>query len=236
MNILHFAFALVALLTMNTPARSQERAHHPEPREVLSLDTTVTAEVQPDTAYVVLAVDRQGTDATVLTNEVNQVIARALGEAKAASGVKAATGNYSTYPRYDNKGQRNGWQVRAELILKAREFGVLGTLAGKLAKEMTIASNGFEVSQELRSKEEAALIEKGAAAFRAKALAASKAFGFASFTVREVSVGSIGGAPPVAPKMQMMRGGAADAAEPMPMEPGERQLSLTVSGSVQMSR
>ncbi len=236
MKTAHLALALSALLMMNSPAYSQDRAHHPEPREVLSLDATVTTEVQPDTAYVVLAVDRQGTDASTLTNEVNQIIARALGEAKAASGVKAATGAYSTYPRYDNKGQRNGWQVRAELILKAREFGVLGTLAGKLAKEMTIASNGFEISPELRSKEEAALIEKGAAAFRAKALAASKAFGFISYTLREINMGSLGGAAPAAPKMQMMRAAAADVAAPMPMEPGERQLSLTVSGSIQMTR
>ncbi len=207
-------------------------------RDVLSIDATVTASVQPDTAVVVLAVDKAGAEPSTLTNDVNQIISRALNEAKNTAGVRATTGSFNTSPRYDQKGLRNGWQVRAEIILKAREFGVLGTLAGKLAREMQIASNGFEISADLRSKEEAALIERGIATFRAKALTASKAFGNSGYTVREVSVGQIGGGAPIQKTMMMARGAVSDAgdAAPMQIEPGARELSLTVSGSVQMVR
>ena len=213
------------------PAQAQEL------RDMLSIDATVSAAVQPDTAVITLAVEKQGVEAAPLASEVNAILARALSEAKATAGVQASSGNYNTQPRYDNKGQRNGWVVRAEVILKAKEFGVLGTLAGKLAKELQIASNGFEISPELRSKEENALIDKGIAAFRAKALAATRAFSNASFTVREVAVGQIGGGMPERPKMMMQARSAVMAADnAVPIEAGVQQLSLTVSGSVQMMK
>ncbi len=206
-----------------------------ELRDLLSIDATVSAAVQPDTAVITLAVEKQGTDAAPLTSEVNAILGRALAEAKATSGVQASSGNYTTQPRYDNKGQRNGWVVRAEVILKAKEFGVLGTLAGKLAKDLQISSNGFEISPELRTKEENALIDKGIVAFRAKAQAATRAFGNTSFAVREVAVGQIGGGLPERPKMMMQARGAMMAADnAVPIEAGVQQLSLTVSGSVQM--
>ncbi len=207
-------------------------------RDVLTLDVTETVSIQPDTAVVVLAVERQGADAAPLAQEVNQVLARALREAKAQADVQATTGSYNTSPRYDGKGQRSGWVVRAELILKGREFATIGTLAGKLARELQIASNGFEISPELRAREEAKLTERAITQFRAKALAATKAFGYAGFDIREVAVGQLGGGMPVRPKMMMeMRGAvmAADASA-MPVEPGARDIALTVSGSVQMKR
>jgi predicted secreted protein len=228
----------VAVILASASSFAQTPATVKEIRDVLTLDATVTATIQPDTAVVVLAAEKQGTDAAALTNEVNQILARALTEAKAVAGVQASTGAYNTQPRYDNKGQRNGWMVRAELVLKAKDFGVLGTLAGKLSKDLQIASNASEISPALRDKEEAVLIDKAIAAFRAKAAASTKAFGYANFTIREVAVGQIGGGMPVQPKQMMMARGAVMAADAaaMPVEPGARELSLTVSGSVQMAK
>ncbi len=229
-------FPLVFFLGVSTIVSAQTKSlPAPDVRDVLAIDATVSAAVQPDLAVITLAVEKQGTEAAPLTGEVNAILARALAEAKATAGVQAASDNYNTSPRYDNKGQRNGWVVRAEIILKAKEFGVLGTLAGKLSKELQIAGNGFEISPELRSKEEKALIEKGIAAFRSKAQAATLAFGNASYAVREVAVGQIGGGIPERPKMMMQARGAMMAADAaVPIEAGSQQLSLTVSGSVQM--
>jgi predicted secreted protein len=56
--------------------------------------------------------------------------------------------------------------------------------------------------------------------------------------VREVSVGQIGGGAPMQKQMMAMaRGGVVSEADaPMQMEPGARELSLTISGSVQMTK
>jgi predicted secreted protein len=214
-------------------ASAQEKAMV---KDTLNLDATVSAPVTPDTAFVVMAVEKQGADAGVITNEVNQILAAAMKEAKATKDVQVSSGAFSTYPRYDNKGQRTGWIVRAEQIVKSKDFAVLGKLAGKLSTNMQIASNGFEVSPELKQAEEEKLIAQGLAAFQSKARAAVKALGYTGYTIKEVSLGSAmeggGGRPPM-PMAKTTMSMQAEGA-PMPIEAGQTRLTLSVNGSVLM--
>ena len=230
---LALATALAAFLATGA-AHAQDRRN---PLDILTLDATVSTEVTPDLAVVTLAVVREGTDASALTQDVNQTLARAIAVAKATAGMTVASSGYSTSPRFDNKGQRIGWQVRAGMIVKSRDFTALGKLAGQLSAgdgAPQITSTHFELSPELRASEEAGLIDRGAAEFRAKASAAAKAFGYGSYTIREIRLGSPAGGP------QPRFGGAvsfaavASPAPPMPIEGGRVTLQLTVSGSVQM--
>jgi predicted secreted protein len=78
----------------------------------------------PDTVVMAMVMERSGPDAAVPTQQVNKVMADAVREAKALSGVEVSTGNFSTYPQYDNKGNLIGWTVRSELVLKGRDFAV----------------------------------------------------------------------------------------------------------------
>ncbi len=231
-------FALLA--TMASVATAQLVTPIVPARDALTLDATVAADVIPDLAVITLAAEAQGPDAALITREVQQAINAALAQAKATAGVTAQTGAFATNQRFSNKGVRDGWTVRAELILKAKDFAVLGTLAGKLAQQkLMIVGSGFELSRELRDREEAALIERGIAAFRSKAQTASRAFGFGNFTLREISLGSINGdARPIAPRPYALRAAAASAAdaEPVAIEGGKVTLTLTVNGSVVMSK
>jgi predicted secreted protein len=201
--------------------------------DVLTLDASVSSEIAPDLAVIVMAVTREGIDTAAMTQEVNQVLAKAVDEARSTPGAEVASGGFSTTPRYDNKGQRTGWQVRAELILKSRDFALLGKLVGKLSPMMDIAGNSFELSPALRRSEEAKMIDAVVAAFKEKAEAAARAFGYASYSIREVRLGDTnqGGMP--RPMLQT-RGMAAPA--PMPIESGLMTLQLGVSGSVQMRK
>jgi predicted secreted protein len=239
------AAALAFAATLTFPALSQNimPTPTPQPKDVLSLDATVFTEVIPDLAFVTLAAEATGVDAGPITREVQQIINAALAQAKAvkdaAHPIEARTGAFQTTQRWNNKGVRDGWTVRAELIVKSKDFATLGTLAGKLAQQkLMIVGTGFEMSRELREREEAALIERGIAAFRAKATTASKAFGFGNFSLREVNLGGIGGQVSVqAPKMMAMRAqGAEVAPESMAIEGGKTTLTLSVSGSIVMSK
>lgn len=209
-------------------------------RDALTLDATASTEVIPDLAVITLAAEAQGIDAAPITREVQQIINAALAQAKATGGVEARTGAFSTSQRWNNKGVREGWTVRAELILKGKDFAVLGTLAGKLAQQkLIIVSSGFELSRELREREEQSLIERGIAAFRSKAQTASRAFGFGKYTLREVNLGSItGDARPIPSKVFAMRAATAAAAdaEPIAIEGGKVTLTLTVNGSILMAQ
>jgi predicted secreted protein len=244
MKLRHTLFtALIPLAfsaTMTSAAVAQSATPVVPSRDALTLDATVATDVIPDLAVITLAAEVQGMEAAPITREVQQAINAALAQARSTAGVTAQTGAFVTNQRFSNKGVRDGWTVRAELILKAKDFAVLGTLAGKLAQQkLMIVGSGFELSRELRDREEAALIERGIAAFRSKAQTASRAFGFSNFTLREVNLGSISGdVRPIQPKVFAMRGAAASSAdaEPMAIEGGKVTLTLTVNGSVMMSQ
>ena len=229
------ALLTVAALAVPLAARSQER---PIPlADVLNVDATVTSEVVPDLAVVTLAVVREGPDVAPLTKEVNETLARSFAESKGVAGVIAANGGYSTFPRYDSRGGQNtrtGWQVRAEMVLKSKDFNALGTLVGKLSQTMQIVGSSFEISPELRAQESAALVDRAARAFADKASAATRAFGYAGYSIRQVTLGSAGQSG--SPRPMFADASARVAATPMPVESGRVTLSLTVSGSVQMRR
>ena len=237
----HNFLCVLGMLTLFTlipgrPASAADERQLVNPSDVLALDAAVTTEVSPDLAIINLAIDREGPDPVALSREVNQILADALARSRATSGVSAASGGYTSYPRQDNRGKRTGWQVRAELILKSKDFARLSQLAGALGNDLQVSGTRFEISPELRGAEEARLIDSAAQAFRSKAAAAVKAFGFAGYRIREVQLGSLGqqaGPRPVL--MAMSRAGGADAAGP-PLESGRTTLTLTVSGSVQMQR
>lgn len=208
--------------------------------DVLNIDATVSSEVAPDLAVVTLAIVREGPEVPPLTKDVNEMLAKAFAEAKAVPGVVAANGGYSTFPRYDSRGgsqnTRTGWQVRAEIVLKSKDFNALGSLVGRLSQTLQIVGSGFEISPELRAQESSSLIERGARAFQDKAAASARAFGYAGYSIREVTVGSAnqsGGGR----MMAMMDAGAmAKSVAPMPVEGGRVTLSLTVNGSLQMRK
>ncbi|MEO7255525.1 MAG: SIMPL domain-containing protein [Casimicrobium sp.] len=239
-NLSLFLVPLTLLLvTGNAAAQNVLPANAPL-RDALTLDATASTEVIPDLAVITLAAEAQGVDAAPITREVQQIINAALAQAKATAGVEARTGAFATNQRWNKQGVRDGWTVRAELILKGKDFAVLGTLAGKLAQQkLMIVGSGFELSRELREHEEQSLIERGIAAFRSKAQTASRAFGFSKFSLREVNLGSISGdTSPMQPKVFSMRAASAPAAdaESMAIEGGKVTLTLTVSGSILMAQ
>lgn len=235
------AFVVSSGLSFTSPVSAQNATMPtlPPNKDVLTLDAAASTEVIPDTAFVTLAAEASGPDAGAITREVQQAINAGLAAAKATKDIEARTGGFNTQQRYTNKGVRDGWTVRAELVLKSKDFATLGTLAGKLAQQkLMIANTGFEMSRAQRDREEAALIESAVNAFKTKATAAAKAFGFSSFSLREVTLGSIGGdARPMA-KFAMARVAVAEAAapEPMSIEGGKTVLTLSVSGTVVMTK
>ena len=210
-------------------------------QNLLNLDATVSAPITPDTAVITMSAERTGADAAVITQDVNTMMADAVRDSKAVAStagveIEVATGSFSTYQSYDNKGQPAGWVVRSELILKSKDFVVLSKLAGSLSKRLKISSNGFEVSRALKQSEEGKLMQLGLASFQAKALAASKALGFTGYTIRTVSLQQavLEGSQP-RPMMAMVRMSktSLDSAD-VPMEAARTALNLSVIGTVQM--
>lgn len=207
----------------------------PPPAGVLNLDANASMDVPQDVVHITLAYEQQSDDPAALANALNTRTDQVLASAKRQSGVTAQTGSLTVYPSTDTNGKINGWRGRSEVRLDSRDFAAASKLAGSLSSQMQVANVTFSLSPETRDAAQAKLSGQAIATFKQKAANASSAFGFGGYTIREVSVSGGESAPP---RPMMMRMNAAPTAKmaDMPIEGGNSTVTVTVNGSVQMTR
>jgi predicted secreted protein len=210
----------------------------PPPANVVSLSASASVEVTKDLLTVALSVTKDGQDAAGVQSQLKQALDAALAEAKKAARpgqLEVQTGNFSLYPRYSPKGGITGWQGSAELVIEGRDMPAIGQLTGRVTT-MTIARVGYGLSRELREKVEGDVAAQAITRYRAKAADVAKQFGFAGYTIREVSVNT--GEPVMYAAAPMMRAKtmSASADESLPVEAGKGTVTVTVNGSVQMTK
>lgn len=227
------AAAVAIACAMSTMAHAQML---PPPQNVISLSASATVEVNKDWLTVVFSTTREGSDAAAVQTQLKQALDAALTEARKVARpgqLEVQTGGFSLYPRYAPKGGISGWQGSTELIVQGRDTQAISQLTGRV-QTLSISRTGFSLSREAREKVEADVTTDAILRFRARADAAAKQFGFAGYTVREVSVSADGGqmqSQPMQVRSQAMKSSGDEA---LPVEAGKAVVSATVSGSVQM--
>jgi predicted secreted protein len=205
---------------------------------VISLSASATVEVTKDLLSVTLSTTKDGNDAATVQAALKQALDAALAEAKKAAKpgqIDVQTGNFSLFPRYSSKGGITGWQGTAELGIEGRDIPGIAQLAGRIST-MTIARVGSNLSREQRLKVESDVAAQAIANYRAKAADYTRQFGFTSFNVREVNVSSNEPVAYAAAPMMRMNAKVADAGETLPVELGKGTVSITVNGSVTMTK
>lgn len=216
----------------------------PQPQNVVSLTASASVEVNKDWLTVVFSTTREGTDAAVVQTQLKQALDAALNEARKSARpgqLEVQTGGFSLYPRYappnpkSTTGQPGGivgWQGSTELIVQGRDTQAVSQLTSRI-QTLSIARVGFSLSREAREKVEADVSAEAIDRFRQRADAVSRQFGFAGYTVREVSVSADGGGHVPQPMMraQAMKSSSDEA---LPVEAGKATVTATVNGSVQM--
>ena len=224
----------------------------PPPQNVLQLTADASAEVQQDLLTITLATSRDGADAATVQTQLRQTLDAALVEARKAvraGQLEVRTGAFSIYPRYSPKPVASGnsivgWQGRAELVLEGRDIGAISQLAGRLGAVSPAAGNGltvarvaFALSREARETAEAEVSTRAIGRFKARAESYAKQFGFAGYSLREVTVGSSEAISPFnAGYFRTMRAATVPAVEEaQPVEAGKSTVSVTVGGSIQLS-
>ncbi|PIF18504.1 MULTISPECIES: SIMPL domain-containing protein [unclassified Acidovorax] len=218
-----------AAFAQNTPA--------PELRNVVQLSATGTVEVQQDLLVLNLATSKEAADAATVQTQLKQALDAALTEAKrnAQPGqLDVRTGPFGLYPRYGKDGKINGWQGRAELVLEGRDFARITATAGKI-QTLAISQVAFGLSREARAKVESEAQTQAIEQFKARAAELAKGFGFANCSLREVAVNSNEMSPGPRPRMMAAEAKAASFSDSaVPVEAGKAQVTVNVSGSVQM--
>lgn len=210
----------------------------PVPQNVVSLTASASQDVNKDWLTVVFATTREGSDAGAVQALLKQALEAALTEARKVVKpglVEVQTGAFSLYPRYAPKGGGiSGWQGSTELVVEGRDTQAIAQLTAKV-QTLTINRVGFSLSREAREKVEGDVAAQAIGRFRSRADTVSKQFGFAGYTVREVTVNAESAGAMQMPVMraQALRVGSDDAAA-LPVEAGKATVTATVSGSVQM--
>jgi len=235
---LALAAAVPVALTLASPAVHAQTAnpHFPEPAGVLSLSSQASADVPQDIIHITLFYEQQAKDPGSLTSALNQRADAALAQAKGVSGVTAHTGAFSVYPSTDRDGKISAWRGRTEVVLESRDFAAASKLAGQLSNQMQVANVEFSLSPEAQRAAEQKLTTEAIKSFRARADEAAKAFGYGSYSIRDVNVGGGRNVQPY-PRMMAMAAAPMDSAKmsaPISVEGGKTTVSVTVNGSVQM--
>ncbi|MGU7815640.1 SIMPL domain-containing protein [Burkholderia sp. AW49-1] len=235
---LALAAAVPVALTLASPAAHAQTAnpHFPEPAGVLSLSSQASADVPQDIIHITLFYEQQAKDPGSLTSALNQRADAALAQAKGVAGVTAHTGAFSVYPSTDRDGKISAWRGRTEVVLESRDFAAASKLAGQLSNQMQVANVEFSLSPEAQRAAEQKLTTEAIKSFRARADEAAKAFGYNSYSIRDVNVGGSRNVQPY-PRMMAMAAAPMDSAKmsaPIAVEGGKATVSVTVNGSVQM--
>lgn len=208
----------------------------PVPQNVIQLSASATVEVAQDLLSMSLNTTREGADAAQVQAQLKQALDAALAVARAAAQpgqLDVRTGNFSLYPRYGRDGKFVAWQGSAELILEGRDFARISATAGRI-QTLTMGNVSFGLSREQRAKVESDVQAQAIEGFKARATDIARGFGFAGYTLREVSVNANDQPPMPRPRMMAMEAKAASADAAVPVEAGKTSVTVTVSGAVQL--
>ncbi|WP_322103510.1 SIMPL domain-containing protein [Paraburkholderia sp. J41] len=229
-----FAAAVPFAMTVAPQAAFAQSDARYQPSGVLSLSAQASAEVPQDVVTITLFYEQEASDPASLTTTLNQRADAALQKARGVAGVSARSGQFSIYPSTDRDGRISAWRGRTEIVLESHDFAAASRLAGDLSSVMQVGNVQFSLSPEAQRAAEQKLSGQAIASFRDQATAAARAFGYSSYSVRDVSVGH-SGVPP-RPVMMMAARAPVDAkmAAPMALEGGTSTVTVNVSGSVQM--
>jgi predicted secreted protein len=173
-----------------------------------------------------------GADPADVGRKVKAAIADGLATAKAQPGITVKSGTTHTYPVY-NKGGRTieSWRMRSEIVLESRDAAALSAAVGKLQGTLAVSNINFAPAPETRRKAEDDATLEAIDAFRAKAdrIAATLK---KPYRIRQMSVNGSGNFPQPLPVMRASAM-AMDAA-PMPVEAGESNVSVNISGQIEL--
>lgn len=225
-------FAL-AMFSLSGPARADEDAKASTRYPYASLQAEAVTEVAQDTVRITLAAENRGVGQTEVASALTETVDSVMKQVRGKDGIKAYSGNFQIWPMNDKDGLISNWRGRAEIILESTDFDAASRLAAQVADRMPISNLSFFVAPAERARYEAELLEQAASAFKERADALAKAFGYASYSIREIQLGGSGASyQPERRMMAMVASADAPAAHGVPLEGGTERISLSVQGTI----
>ncbi|MFN3985682.1 MAG: SIMPL domain-containing protein [Rhodocyclaceae bacterium] len=207
----------------------------PSSATTIELSAEASRRAANDLATATAYFEANGADAAALSRQVNEAMAKALETAKAYSSISTSTSGVTTYPIYSKDGRRiETWRMRSELSLESRDLPALSELLGKLQDTLAVSGLAMQPSLETRATTADLAATDAIRNFEARAAAVSGTLG-KRYRIRSLSVHYGGGQPPYRPMMRAAAAGYAAEAMQVPMEGGETDILVTVSGTIELT-
>jgi len=201
----------------------------PAPQPIVTVTASASSDVPNDRMLALLRAEADHVGAAQAANIVNQRIARALAQAKTASGVEARTMGYSSY-QISEPNRPLRWRVSQTLALESADFVPLSALVSKLqgGEGLVLSGLSFSVSPQARRAAEDALTTQAIRNWQQRAQNAARAFGVSDYRTGHVTIqtNDFGRPQP----MFKAAGVGATSVAPVSVEGGTSEVTVTVSG------
>ncbi len=192
------------------------------------------SELQNDLAEVTLAAEAEHTDPAQLAVEINRAMSWALGEVRKRLAVKSRSGDYQTFPVYDET-RLHHWRGTQNLILRSEKIQDLNVLAGILQQRLQIKSMQFIATPAHQRAGEAQLLDQAMENFKERADRIQQGLGAKSYRIVRLSVQGAGAQPPTPMMVRTVKAEMAmDSGEPVASEAGISRQQIVLQTVIQL--
>lgn len=226
-------FALLASPLFVCAQDNSEQAKLPR----VSFSVAVEKEVAMDILQVRLFVQEESTDLKTLHDKVSEKLNQALSKIKAQSAVRIQQNNRHTSARYNEKGYKNGWLERADLVLESQDFFVLSQLVDTLADTFSIDDIQAKLSPAAQAQMEDEMTQAVLAKFNQKATLTSTALQAKGYRIVNLELPPYGHEPAAYGNYAMEARSmlsSTKSANPVQLESGSTHLKMHVNATIEL--
>ena len=200
----------------------------------VTLSVNAEKQVENDTVVAQLFSEREGEQTSQLAAEVNENIAWALERVKNVETVSVQTTGYHSQPVYQ-KQKIISWRVRQSIKLESRDTTALSELIGELQSRLAMGSISYNISPDLRAREEDNLITQAIASFGKRARLITRELGRPGYRIVRLDIVTTG--TPVRPitlqRMAVSMEAAASVAPPV-LDSGVQVVRVGINGIIEL--
>ncbi|MDO5687528.1 MAG: SIMPL domain-containing protein [Neisseria sp.] len=206
---------------------------------IITLSSSARESVQRDTMQVVFSIRENGRDRTTVSNTVTERSNRVLQKIRANKALQGELSARNIYPHYPDGNPKKAqiWQDEARITVRSKDFEALTKLMAAVQNDAAVDSLAFTVSRDLQEKTRKNLTESAIRNFREQAQTITRALGSSSYKIVSLNINSNdynGYAYAAAPMMRAKAEYAGDAAPVPEAEAGDQEITMNVSGSIQV--
>lgn len=221
----------LALLGVSPGALAQSRYDHTPTTVELTADASRPA--ANDMAIATVFFEASDANPGVLSERVRAAIAEALDLIRSYPSVKANSAGATTFPIYGKNDRKiEAWRMRSDIRLETGDLAALSELLGKLQSRLALGGLVLQPSPETRKSVADLATTDAIRAFQARAKNVADTLGKA-YRISHLSIMRGDHPGPIRP---MMKSAAFDAeSAPFPVEAGESEITVTISGKIELS-